>query len=98
MTTLLLLDEDIEIPLGIRNVTDFRAWALSDDFPERGRFDYINGRLEVDLSLRDIFCHGAVMAELIRVLGNHVSERDLGQVLIQKHPGNMFPCVRNRRS
>jgi Uma2 family endonuclease len=78
VASLLLLDEDVEIPLGIENVAEFRLWALSDDFPERGRFDYINGRLEVDLAPRNLFSHCAVTTELMRALGNHLHEHDFG--------------------
>jgi hypothetical protein len=28
------------IPAGVRDLTSFRAWALSDRFPERGRIDF----------------------------------------------------------
>jgi hypothetical protein len=47
-----LLEHEIEIPT-IRNLAEFRQWALSDDFPDRGRIDYIAGRIEVDMSPED---------------------------------------------
>src|SRR5436309_2438449 len=53
----ILLDQDIEIP-AIHNLAEFRRWALSDDFPHRGRIDYIDGRIEVDMSPEDLFTHG----------------------------------------
>lgn len=33
----IVLQEGIEIPLGIENLNDFRAWARSDAFPDKGR-------------------------------------------------------------
>src|SRR6266511_1101783 len=48
----LLLEHGIEIPV-IRDLADFRRWALSDAFPQRGRIDYIAGRIEVDMSPED---------------------------------------------
>jgi hypothetical protein len=69
MAIAILLEEDgsLEIPL-VQSLGAFRAWASSDDFPERGRIDYINGRIEVDMSPEELYCHGAIKIELIRVL------------------------------
>jgi len=54
MATVLLEDrEQIEIPT-IHNLAEFRRWALSEDFPERGRIDYIAGKIEVDMSPEDM--------------------------------------------
>lgn len=53
-----LFEEQVEVPLSIQTLEDFRRWALSDDFPERGRIDYIDGRIEVDMSPEDMFTHG----------------------------------------
>lgn len=65
----------LEIPL-VQSLDAFRAWAMSDDFPEQGRIDYIDGRIEVDMSPEDLYSHGAIKIELIRVLIQCV--RDLG--------------------
>ncbi|MBN2217701.1 MAG: Uma2 family endonuclease [Pirellulales bacterium] len=77
-----LFDERVEIPLDIRSLTDFRRWALSEDFPEQGRIDFISGRIEVDMSPEDIFCHGVLKSELARVLTQHVKQNELGFLLI----------------
>ena len=64
----ILFQEEIEIPLGIASLADFRAWARSDDFPERGRIDYIDGRIEVDLMVENIFYHAFPKSEIARVI------------------------------
>jgi hypothetical protein len=43
MTTSIALEDDFEIPL-VSSFDEFREWARSDDFPERGRIDYLAGR------------------------------------------------------
>ena len=43
-------DPAIRIPARAATLAGFRAWALSDEFPERGRFSFINGELFVDMS------------------------------------------------
>ena len=46
MASSVIFEERVEIPY-FRSLAEFRAWTLSDDFPERGRIDYIGGRIEV---------------------------------------------------
>jgi Uma2 family endonuclease len=80
MTTTVLFEEQIEIPLGIRSLAGFRRWAVSDQFPEIGRIDFIAGRIEVDMSPEDLYCHGALKVELLRVLSQHVKSGQLGDL------------------
>ncbi|RIK76285.1 MAG: hypothetical protein DCC67_14130 [Planctomycetota bacterium] len=76
-----LLDLEVEIPL-IRDLAEFRRWALSDGFPERGRIDYIAGRIEVDMSPEDFFTHGTLKTEIAAEVKDRVDELDLGHTLI----------------
>jgi hypothetical protein len=68
MAASLLIEDRFEIPLSLRTLADFRAWALSDDFPEKGRIDYVQDRIEVDLSPEDLFCHGTPKSEVLMVV------------------------------
>ena len=81
MATTLLLDQGVEIP-AIGDLADFRRWALSDDFPQRGRIDYVAGRIEVDLSPEDLFTHGTLKAEIAVRIAVRVGELDLGHTVI----------------
>lgn len=76
-----LLDQEIEIP-AIRNLAEFRSWALSEQFPTRGRIDYIEGRIEVDMSPEDFFTHGTLKSEIAAEIKDRVDELDLGHTLI----------------
>ncbi len=80
MGNTLVLEDRIEIPMDLLSLIDFRAWATSPVFPEQGRIDYIAGRIEVDMSPEDLFCHGALKIELIRVLSERVKTGDLGHL------------------
>jgi len=71
MGSSVIFEERAEIPY-FPSLAEFRAWALSDGFPERGRIDYIGGWIEVDLSPENVFFHGSVKTEVVRVLGNIV--------------------------
>lgn len=79
MTTAVILEEQVEIP-PIRSLSDFRRWAMSDRFPERGRVDFIAGCIEVDMSPEDLFRHGTPKTELIRVLAGLVKSEGLGEL------------------
>ncbi len=70
----------VEVPLGLRSFDEFRRWARSDEFPEHGRIDYIDGRMEVDMAAEDVFCHGAIKVEVVRGLSNRVKAENLGHI------------------
>lgn len=82
MATCLFNEDRIEVPGWIDSLDSFRRWALSDEFPDRGRIDYIDGRIEVDTMVEDLFLHGTPKTELARVVSNRVKQEDLGEVLI----------------
>jgi len=71
----------MEIPT-IRDLADFRHWALSEDFPQRGRIDYIAGKIEVDMSPEDLFTHGTLKTAISSELSTRVQELDLGHIFI----------------
>ena len=84
MANTLVIEEQIEIPMNLCSLAEFRAWATSDAFPQRGRIDYIAGRIEVDMSPEDLFCHGALKVELIRVLSQRVKTGNLGHLFTDR--------------
>jgi Uma2 family endonuclease len=79
MTTSVALRDDVEIPM-VGSLDEFRQWARSDAFPERGRIDYLAGRIEVDMSPEDIYCHAVLKVEVIGVLGPLIKSRGLGNL------------------
>jgi Uma2 family endonuclease len=80
MATSVIFEDQVEIPLGIGSLADFRRWAASASFPERGRIDYVAGHIEVDMSPENLFSHGTLKVEVARVLANRVKRDDLGHV------------------
>jgi Uma2 family endonuclease len=77
-----LFEEQVEIPLGIKNLADFRSWALSEEFPQRGRIDYVTGRIEVDMSPEDLFTHGTLKSKIASEIEQRVDELDLGHTFV----------------
>jgi Uma2 family endonuclease len=77
-----ILDEDVQIPAGVHTLSRFRRWTQEDHFPDRGRIDYLDGDLEVDLSPEDIYTHGVVKTAIAAELHALVVKRRLGNVLV----------------
>ena len=63
------LVDHVKIPLWVIDLDSFRAWMDRDDFPDKGRIDYIKGKVWVDMSKEQIFTHVAVKSEFNMVLG-----------------------------
>ena len=80
MVVTLVFEEQIEVPMDLRCLADFRRWATSDDFPECGRIDYITGRIDVDISPDDLHTHGKLKTEVVIVLGRRVKQSGLGEL------------------
>jgi Uma2 family endonuclease len=78
----LLLDEGVRIPDGVIDFESFRRWSWSDEFPESGRIDFLDGQVVVDLAPRDIYRHGGPKCEIGVVLHHIVAHGDRGAVVI----------------
>src|SRR5687767_9535252 len=73
----IVIEGELEIP-PIRNLAEFRDWACSDEFPEKGRIDFIDGTIEVDTVTEEALAHGSPKSELARVILNRVRALRLG--------------------
>jgi Uma2 family endonuclease len=78
------LHDGLQIPRQARDLTGFRAWAVSPRFPERGRIDFLAGDLEVDMSPEDLQTHSLVKSEISAVLQFLVTRQGLGEVYIDR--------------
>jgi Uma2 family endonuclease len=79
MASSMILEQDVEIPFA-RSLEEFRAWARSDAFPDRGRIDHVAGHIEVDMSPENLHFHGKVKTEINRVLAQLVKDADAGEL------------------
>lgn len=76
--------EILRIPRQVRDLAGFRAWAASDSFPERGRIDYLAGRIEVEMSPEELNTHGLVKSEIGAVLHFLVTRTGRGEIYIDR--------------
>ncbi len=50
----------LQMPVSAATLSGFRAWALSAEFPERGRISFLDGYLFIDMSPEELETHNAV--------------------------------------
>lgn len=74
--------EEVRIPASAYNWEGFRAWAVSDDYPDRGKITFADGELIIDMSPESFEEQGAVKTEVSRVLAQLVRDRKLGHYRI----------------
>jgi Uma2 family endonuclease len=77
MASSVIIEEDIEVPC-FGSLAEFRQWAASEEFPDRGRIDYIGGQVEMDMSPENVFFHGSVKTETVGELRNILRSRGGG--------------------
>jgi Uma2 family endonuclease len=80
MASVVLADQ-FAIPFTAQSLTGFRRWTRSDEFPQRGRIDFINGSIEVDMSPEELFRHGRLKTALIVAIGKLVEAGQEGLLL-----------------
>lgn len=78
------IEDELYIPREMGNLASFRLWARSDEFPERGRLDFLQGTIEVDMTGEELQSHGALKSELHAYIHRVVSQGDLGQVFVDR--------------
>ena len=75
------VDDCVAIPLWVVDLDSFRRWADSEDFPEKGRFDYIHGKVWIDMSKEQVFSHVLVKTRITAVLSELVEANQSGLFL-----------------
>lgn len=73
---------DVRVPVGVHELAAFRRWAHSDAFPEKGRVDFIQGEVELDMSPEDLDTHGTPKVDVSAALCDEVRRRDLGRIWV----------------
>lgn len=71
------LNDVLSTPSGTASFESFRRWALSDDFPETGRHDFIGGHYVKDLTPEPLFSHNAVKGDIVATLMGRLEDGDL---------------------
>jgi Uma2 family endonuclease len=67
MSTIVLDENVLYIPTWVQDLSSFRRWAQSDDFPAGGRIDFFNGEVWADMR-KEQFSHNQIKGEYTSVL------------------------------
>lgn len=68
----------------VDSLAAFRRWAASDEFPDRGRIDFLAGRIEVDMTPEELDAHGSVKIAVIFALEGLVRGARSGRLYSDK--------------
>ena len=74
-------DAEVAVPEAAFQFEGFRAWTLSDRFPQEGRISFIDGEVIVDISQEEITTHALVRTEIVRVLASINVDEEIGLVI-----------------
>jgi Uma2 family endonuclease len=69
----------VRIPGEASTLAGFRAWAQSDDFPERGVVSFLNGSIVIDMSPDEVETHNKVHGAISTAISTLADEADLGE-------------------
>jgi Uma2 family endonuclease len=75
-----VLADDVTIPAGIVDLASFRVWTHSDDFPDRGRIDFLNGTVFLDLSMEQLYDHNQVKIAIVFALYQLAAKLKIGRI------------------
>lgn len=70
----------VQVPDWVNDLASFRRWAKSDDFPSRGWYAYLDGKLWVDPSMERL-AHNKLKIKIGLVLTALAEDADIGQFL-----------------
>jgi Uma2 family endonuclease len=93
MSTVVIQDR-FRIPDSVRDLDSFCRWACSDEYPERGRYSFLNGEVWVDMSPENFYTHNQVKGEIAAVLATFAKKARLGRyvhdrMLVRNDKGNL---------
>jgi Uma2 family endonuclease len=76
---IILPGREILVPPSAHTLAGFRAWAKSDEFPERGRISFIDQEIIIDMSPEELETHNKVKVEIGYTLVRVNKKRKLGE-------------------
>jgi Uma2 family endonuclease len=70
---------ELVVPSSACTLAGFREWALSEDFPDRGRLTFVGGELIIDMSPEYFETHNFIKTEITAVLYGRIKSRHTGR-------------------
>jgi Uma2 family endonuclease len=87
LTTFIPRDQSGEfvVPPSAHTLQGFRAWALSEEFPDRCRMTFVGGELIIDMSPEFYETHNLIKTEITSVIYGLVKARRSGHVFSDRY-------------
>jgi len=79
MVTVLIDSNECTIPDSVKDLDSFVEWKHSDEFPEFGRYWWIQGKVWADYDMEEVFSHNLVKTEFASVLRMLVKKSKIGK-------------------
>jgi Uma2 family endonuclease len=79
-----VIEDRAEIPGWVTDLASFREWAVSDDFPTRGQFSFLQGDVWADLSMEEFFSHNQVKVAISLTLMTLVDLTNKGRFVLDR--------------
>ena len=70
----------VVVPPSAHTLDGFRKWALSEEFPERGKMTFVGGELIIDMSPEYFETHNFIKTEITSVIYGRTKARAMGRV------------------
>jgi len=70
----------VRVPASALTHSGFRAWATSDDFPEKLRVSFINHEVVIDMSPEELDTHNKVKTKVVSTLDVLNAKLELGEL------------------
>src|SRR5438105_3812946 len=81
LKSIVLADQGVTVPGWVKDLDSFRRWTLADDFPSRGRIEFLDGDVWVDTTMEEFFGHNQVKAKISFVLAGIIEAGNLGRYI-----------------
>ena len=69
------------IPPWVVDFPSFCRWVTSNEFPDDGRIEFVNGQIRADMTMQQVYSHLRIKSELNMVIGALAKELDIGLFL-----------------
>ena len=79
----LILDDTICVPGQFATLDEFRRWTRSEDYPDRGLYEFLRGEVWVDLSMETLL-HNQIKSAITITIGGLVLANQLGRVFADR--------------
>ena len=86
-----VLEGEVRLPDGFKDLESFRLWSRSEARPEKLNISYLNGVIWIDLTPEQLYTHNQAKMAVQVVLGKLADEAFLGEFYVNgmmfSHPG-----------